>query len=257
MKAHGAGEHGGAGGEARRPRERRSDGEDDERRGNPTPRPQAAEEEEEGEPERDDPDDRMGEEVEEEVERQECESRAGQRREERRPRRHPAQALGHERAEELDHAGAQAGDEAGLPGGGVGVRRAARQRNLPGREHHEEGVGDHRRRVQAERHRADVRAVLAAGEPVGLPGVEKVSRYVGHGDPGEDAAVDHRRGHAHDPDAEGRDQQDLDKVVERDGEEPVHVAPDEELHRLPPASSATSETAKSAAWRDANGESFL
>ena len=74
--------------------------------------------------------------------------------------------------------------------------------------------------------------------------------------PGQDAPVDERRRHPDDADAQPRDQQQLDKVVEGDGEEPVHVASDEELHQQARAISRIRDTVKRAAWREAKGESL-
>ena len=92
-------------------------------------------------------------------------------------------------------------------------------------------MGEERDGVDAVGQGSHVGPAGACGEAVGLPGVEEVADQQRDGRAREDAAVDQFVGEAEDALAEADDEQELDEVVERQAEEAVEVAADEQAHR--------------------------
>jgi len=60
----------------------------------------------------------------------------------------------------------------------VGLRCTLRRCDLLGRQHHEEDIGDKRRRVQTERKSTHIVTVFLSGKPMSLPSIEQISDQV-------------------------------------------------------------------------------
>lgn len=109
-----------------------------------------------------------------------------------------------------------------------------------------------------------------------LPRIKKVTRQIRNRDARENLPVDERRWKSRHAEAQGRHEQELHEVVERDGAKAVHIAAGEEFHADGPCarvfafpfvleptagplsapSSFTTAIVNNAACREAKGESF-
>ena len=127
----------------------------------------------------------------------------------------------HEGPGRLDHTRQEARRDAHLP------RELGIVRPQVDRVHHEVQEQEHGRRVEPEGLRGDVVAPLGLRELLRLPRVVEVADEQREAGPGQDPAEDQLVRELQQRPADGRDDDQVDEVVDREPEEGVEVAADE------------------------------
>ena len=170
------------------------------------------------EQQRDDRNQRMGEDLKEEHRGQERDRDSGQRGQQRGARGVAAQPVADERAAGLQHPAQQAGEQPELP------REPRILRLLVHRPHDQKDVGEQAGRIDAVRQRGHVGAPGPLHQPARLPCVEHVADQDGHRGSGQDAADHQVLGKPAHQRPQNRDQHELQQIVDEQAEEAVDIA---------------------------------